>query len=264
MSKFGSVVELGLPLNISEGVGTGGSVLLPSGSSFNPLTQITWVAAVWASDPLWANPADGGKAASWRTVGTAAGGDIANGTGANQPTYNASATSFAGKPALTFGGPSISLSQASDWASPVTFPYSIIWIGRRIAAGGGANERLVNARSDEGSSILLNFPTSNDFGLYAGGAGIAGPAYDTNPHLITAYINSGSNGRIAVDGAAGTTGNSGSLQANRFSINLGGSSVDFANQQVVFAGVYNGDVQSDASWASFKTWARSFYGLTLS
>ncbi len=46
--------------------------------SFNPLTGWTTdpVHGVWASDPLWTPPADGGAVSSWRNGGSGRDGDL--------------------------------------------------------------------------------------------------------------------------------------------------------------------------------------------
>ena len=57
--------------------------------SFNPLTSWTTdpVHGVWASDPLWTPPADGGAVSSWRNGGSVGTPNFTQATGTKQPTY---------------------------------------------------------------------------------------------------------------------------------------------------------------------------------
>ncbi len=112
--------------------------------------------------------------------------------------------------------------------------------------------------------MLYDYPTSGHFGLYAGGAGVAGPVYDANAHLIVGYVHSGATAFIAIDGGTPTLGTSGTNGPNNASFVLGSQSGSaYANTSIAFAGLYPGDFTADANYAAFKAWVAAYYGITI-
>lgn len=119
-------------------------------SSYNPLTDWTTppVHAMWAADPLWTPPADGGAVSSWRNGGSVGTPDFTQGTAAARPTYDASNAAFGGQPSVNFDGTDDVLAVA---ITAVPVPWFLVMVlrvrsvntTRYVVSDGTGNKRLM-------------------------------------------------------------------------------------------------------------------------
>ena len=226
-------------------------------ATFNPLTDWTTdpVHGVWASDPLWTPPADGGAVSSWRNGGTV-GGDFTQGTGAAQPTFTASSGTFGGRAIVAFDGTDDSLGvDPSDFSQPCYLLVIGRW--RSLAASSTVMVATRYASYDSDSGLRAN-STSFDLGL---ATPFTGPSSSTSPHLFHAVINDASSS-LAVDGGTASTGTVGSNAIVR--MGLGSNSTgQYAPVDLALVLWFTSDPTGQAEWAAFKAWVTSFYGITV-
>ena len=228
--------------------------------TFNPLTGWTTdpVHAVWASDPSWTPPADGGAVSSWRNGGSV-GGDLVQATGSKQPTYDASLGAYNNQPVVTFATDDVLAVNPADIAQP----YYLVVIGNVAAAT--ANMAFVGV----GGSAAYRVGTDSATGAqwrWVPGSGIQGGTVDTGPHLFVAAAD-GANGFLEIDGASVAIGNVGTNALTVLSVGAGvsivGSYAAYLNGSIAYAAVFNTDPTGQAEWADFKAWCLSFYGIAV-
>lgn len=223
-------------------------------TTFNPLTQVTALHAMWANDPAWSRPADGAAVASWRNQ--SGGGDPAQATGADQPTMRYAVPELNGRSAVEFDG----VSEFLDFDTTNTaHPWKHIVVGRYIVA---ANTRKFvgfgNATTDGfGSS------GAGQWGLNNGAGANSAVNDDTVGHVFRMKVGSIAEGcELWMDETSILSGvNSGSNNFNRLHIGASGTTTgaNFANCQIAFYGVYTG-ATSDTDLAALCNALADFYG----
>jgi hypothetical protein len=239
-----------------------GVVNVAAAPSFNPLTGWTTdpVHAVWASDPLWTPPADGGAVSSWRNGGSV-GGDLVQATGAAQPTYDAALAAYNGAAVVSFTTDDALDADVADVAQPHIF----VVIGN---TSGGTNL--------EGLIAVTGASTSRVMGDNAAGAwtinnntAISGGTADGNPHLFVGKVIGGANNfKLDVDGTNVATGTASvGTSFTRFTLGAGSMATpSYGNHltgSIAYAAVFDVDPTAQAEWASFVTWAETTYGLVI-
>jgi hypothetical protein len=223
--------------------------------SFNPLTSWTTdpLHGVWASDPLWVPPADGGAVSSWRNGGSV-GGDLVQATGSRQPTYDASNPTFNGAAVVVPDGTDDWL--AVDFAS-VAQP---LWIVA-VATMPGTGRFLSDAGPAGAAGRVGVINSAGNYAIFAP-TYLAGTAVSASPVLLVAAVNGGSssitvNGTSVASGAAGPNSLSGITLFSRY----GGSL--FANAPCAYFAVFGTNPTTQTEWTAFKAWCLSFYGITV-
>jgi hypothetical protein len=226
--------------------------------SFNPLTSFTTdpVHGVWASDPLWVPPSDGGAVSSWRNGGSVGTPNFTQGTGSKQPTYRASTAAYNNKPTVQSDGTDDFL--ASNFAD-LTQPIWIVLLGNYGSTSG--TRYLCDAHTVQ-SHIIYNNSGANNY-AYGSAALATTTATNTNPNLHVCKFNGASstyqlNGTTIASGNAGAVGMDGATILAR----AGGSTTAGAGHIAYYA-VFTSDPTAQAEWAAFKAWVTSTYGITV-
>lgn len=230
-----------------------------AGGFTNPLTDMSWYAAFWASDPSWTPPADGAAVDSWRnggTLGTAA----VQATGAKQPLYRAAAANLNSKPAIDFDGTDDGLEVLSGVSLAQSF--TVVWIGSLdTTAGTRAHVALNSAATTRSMSVQ-----TAAWRLNAGSSITGGTPSISTPYMVRNYVN-GASSEIVQNGTSLVTGNAGALALDV--IVLGSAFFTpttysfFQDGQTAFVGIYPGDVTADTQWSAFKAWVTAFYGIAI-
>lgn len=224
---------------------------------FNPFQAITWQAAFWASDPLWANPGDGNKVSSWRD-GSGNARDLSQGTDARRPVYkanhpqlnNQAAVEFLNADAHRLVSGTFTVNQPNSWV--VIFRFTGVTNNNEFM-------RLVDNFNVGGGRQLFGGLNATTFVGNAGSSGQYVRAPDNEPSVGLFYAN-GSSSWIEVNRVR--SGNLASGANNVGSIGVGS---DGANSKlsgaVAFLGLYSGDVTTDRQWLAFMAWATSTYAI---
>lgn len=226
--------------------------------AFNPLTSWTTdpVHGVWASDPLWVPPADGGAVSSWRNGGSV-GGDLVQATGAAQPTYRASTAAFNNQPTVQGDGTDDFLeATVTAWSAPLWQ----VWIGSLSKVGGTGNEVPFT-----GPSIgpYINSVRPNDW-LAFGSLVISGGTPDNNAHLAVVKSN-GASSSLTIDGTSTATGNMGTLYSTTklmLFIDVARTAGFYSGGHCAYAAVFTTDPTAQPEWATFVAWVEDYYGVT--
>ncbi len=230
---------------------------------FNPLAALSWRAAFWASDPAWATrPAEGAGVASWRNGGSFAS-SATQGTGNAQPVWSAS--SFAGKPGVTFDGTDDFLSLASVTGLNST-TLSVVSVFKMTSVSG---TKITSGLSGVENRYTPAVISGAWYGRLRNGAGstyITGGTADTNAHLFTLIGRpTGTTLDMRFDGASVASSSSSDAVPDVPSpqtLYLGSDGGGGRGPMVLaFYGVYVGDVETDANWGSFRAQMKAFYGL---
>ena len=232
--------------------------------AFNPLTSWTTapIHGVWASDPAWTPPADGGAVSSWRNGGSV-GGDFVQETGAKQPTYDAALAAYNNAAVVTFDGTDDVLFR--DIAD-VAQPFYLLLVGD--TAGGTGAENLLGIGANEAATTGsgLGDTITGVWNIRAGGPDRPGGTTDTNPHLFRATYN-GASSLLSVDGAATATGNTGTDPATVLALGAAASAVPaysrYLNGSIAYMALFTTDPSGQAEWATFKAWVTSTYGIAV-
>lgn len=159
---------VGTVLENGDGVWLGVGEVAPA---WDPLS-IGWVHVFWAEDPGWSHPADGGAVTSWRNAANTA--YPLAGQSGSEPTYRASYTNLAGRPALDFDG-------ANDLLYNLTTPtleqpnhYFVVGWSDPTSGGfptlvdGEASRNLLRVKS--GTTLQMYAGASAAFGTAVSGA----------------------------------------------------------------------------------------------
>lgn len=180
--------------------------LVAASAAFNPFSTLypTWAHAVWAGDPLWTPPADGGAVSSMRN--NSGGGDPAQGTAAAKPTYRAAVAALGGRPAIEFdGGDSLSFDVA-DMATP----FYAVAVG--VLSGSGAARTILGFSTT--SALRLGVSATNLW-FVSSGTSLSGGTADNNAHVFEAILN-GASSSLWVDGTQIASGGGGSTALTKF------------------------------------------------
>jgi hypothetical protein len=231
-------------------------------STFNPITAIGWARAYWTGGPefLALGLTDGAAVSTWPDeIST---GDLVQATGTKQPAYRTTGGPNS-KPCIDFDG--VSDSMAATITS-ITQPASVVILftfdtnpqsGTSQRVIGSANWLLDNADPPTGKlRIFAGTVDTSDNVVFATGA----------THLVTGYYN-GVTSVVDFDGALILSGAGWSPSTNAInSFTLGADPTGvslFADIDVMFIGLYSGNVRLHAQWTGFKSWVASFYGLAI-
>lgn len=225
--------------------------------SFNPLTSWTTgpVHAVWASDPAWTPPADGGAVSSWRNGGSV-GGDVVQGTGAAQPTYRASTAAFNNKPTVQFDGTDDRL------VVTVTAIPQPVWL-LAIGSFSAGNDYIMGYSSSSDSGVGRFDATRWAMGA-AGGLKLYTAAMTAgNPYMVLAYFD-GAASTFNANGTVSTASDAGTGTLTRFALGAHASNAgSFLDGHAAYAAIFTTDPTALPEWASFKAWCLSQYGITV-
>lgn len=223
--------------------------------SFNPLTSWTTdpVHGVWASDPLWTPPADGGAVSSWRNGGSV-GGDLVQATGSKQPTYRASTAALNGQPTVQSDGTDDGLSLTG---LNIAQPLYLLVIGKWET---NTNSTLVATRysSVDTDSGLRNNTVNFKLGV-ATGFDIS--AFNTNAHLFTCVLNNASSS-ASIDGAAAATGTTGANNITGIDL-FNNAANHYAAAHLGYVALFTTDPTAQPEWADFTSWVETTYGLVI-
>lgn len=229
------------------------------GDDFDPLAEIAWAKAFWASDPSWVNPGDGGAVSTWRNGGSVAG-DAVQAVALSQPTFRSSVAALNSKAGVEFDGTADFVSTAAFAA--ISQPFSTIcifsWVG-----GTGANDTIHIYRPVAGGNGAVSRQDSSSAWRYnPGTTGFGSVGQASGSHFIRSYGN-GTSSELQVDGSATETGGAGTNTASLVTIGAAPTGLTPADITVGFYGLIAGQLTSDAQWAAFKSWAAGFYGVTV-
>lgn len=239
--------------------------------AFDPRTDVTWDVLYWADDPSWSNPGDGGAVSTWRDA-SGNGRDITQATGTSQPAFRAAVPNLNNAGAVEFvrdnQGAGDRLDEASGWTR--SQPYTIVAV---VSAWSDPNDgtdtfRLFSAWSGS-VQAGKGYPAANEVVLYAGGADWRGTSPATTADLTSAnlftFFANGASSAIGKNGTVGTvTASPGTnpIQSNT-TVGVRFDGWQPSSMKLALLGVYNGDFTADGNYTAFKTWAASFYGLTI-
>ena len=238
------------------------------GTTFDPLTSISWQTAWWAGDPAWTKPSDGAAVASW-TSGVG-GRTLAQATGANQPLYRASASGLNNQPCIEFDGVNDSLFDET-FVGPTSDPYTVIWIGRYTNASPGALQYMVTAwNSVFGAPCqYISRAISGVYGArWTTSRNGTLSSTDLTPHFARSQIGTTDTARIdevgigilADPGAAAATS---ALTVGAWATSATTAGAPHLFGQVAFVGFFPGDISTAPQWTAFKVWAATTYGITI-
>lgn len=230
--------------------------------AFNPLTDVTWAAVYWASDPGWTPPADGAAVSSW-SDGSGNSRTQAQATSGLRPLYRASVTNLNNRPAVEFDGVDDVTTNTSGFT--VAQPFTVVAV---VSAWGQAADphRLFGSAAGNVQGAH-GYPATNEVSLYAGGADFRG-------NSVTADTTSANFFTFLFDGAGSKIGKNGTLATVTATPGTTGVGTDFVlgnrsdglrpgASKLAFLGVYSGDFAANGQYAAFKSWAATFYGLTI-
>lgn len=226
--------------------------------SFSPL-DLGWHTAFWAEDPNWSHPVNGGQVSQWDDA-TGNARHAVQATSGSQPFYRASVAALNNQPAVDFVTTMKSLKTAAWTAVPQ--PWTLVAVGR-FSSDPGTTQYMFDGSGASNRSILNN-ASSGGYRFYVG-TGISGGTDDTNAHLFVGLAN-GASSLLAVDGTTLVSGNAGSHTQTGLTMGTSHTQVDNSFRffgEIAFAGIFPGDVTADASWADFKAWVTSHYGITV-
>jgi len=229
----------------------------------NPLTLFPWHTAVWASDPLWTPPADGGSmVAGWRD-GSGNGRTVNYSSGSI--VYRASTPALNGRP--TVNGTNFDGLMITNSFTGISPPITQVVIGQQTAHSAVNDEWIDAGTSGLTDRMLIGYnAAASGWGIFSGTLpGLTGGTADLNPHLFAFPVN-GSTGLLVVDGAVaiapGTTG-AGGFPITKLALFSNPSKSAPMKGHIAFAGLYRGDITAHPNWPAFKAWARTYYGLTI-
>jgi hypothetical protein len=251
--------NVGIPLQREGGL-SGARVAVPTAVAFppfNPLRDINWEAAFWASDPLWANPADGNKVSSWRD-GSGNGRDTSQATDANRPTYKANHPEFNNKAAIEFlnsgahrlTSSTFSVSQPNTWVAIVRFTGSTT---------NNEHMRIIDNSGIGASRQLMGGRNSTEFVGNAGSAGVLTRSPNNEPSLMV-WLANGSSSWVEVNGQRSANVNSGTTGVSGVGIGSDGGTSRLTGA-VAFVGLHSGNVTTHRNWEAFTRWASTLYAI---
>jgi len=92
----------------------------------------------------------------------------------------------------------------------INAPLTVFLVGRSTETPLTAQRVFFDARSSAAARcVLFANNAGNVFTLLEGGSNLAGPAYDTNPHVFTGQYNADASSKITVSGLGSATGDAG-------------------------------------------------------
>lgn len=223
-------------------------------AEYNPLTAIGWLSSFWASDPLWTSPGDGNAVSTWRSGGTNTVA-VTQATGSKQPLYRASYANLNNRPAIDFDGTDDTLT--NSFGATTFSPYTVICVAHWDTAA--------NTQQAVGNNSAKYAAASGSAWRLAATTAVNGGSSSTGKHLHRAFINTGADDDLEVDGTMViTNGNAGDTGIGTLHIGQAANlTTDPFNGAVAFVGVLAADITLDAGWDAFKQWLRDFYAMTI-
>ena len=221
----------------------------------NPLTGWTTnpLHGVWAADPLWTPPADGGNVTSWRNGGTV-GGDLV--AGANKPIYVAEAAVSDGAATVLFN--SASSNYLIIDIADLSQPYWLVAIANVAAAG--AQERIIGVGGGTGAGLGYH----NTLGwIFSAGTAKYGGSANTDAHLFIGEGN-GATSELVVDGTVISSGAGGAIVPTVFVVGSGynTSPANYLNGNVHYAAIFDTDPRLQDEWPLFVAYCATL-GITV-
>ena len=224
---------------------------------FNPFQAITWEAAFWASDPLWANPGDGNKVSSWRD-GSPNGRDLSQTTDARRPIYkanhpelnNQAAVEFLNADAHRLVSGTFTVNQPNSWVA--IFRFTGVTNNNEFM-------RIIDNNGLGGGRQLFGGRNATEFVGNAGLAGVLGRAPNNEPSIGAWYAN-GSSSFVEVNRQRSGNVNSGTNGVGSIGVGSDGG-LSRLSGAVAFIGLYSGDVTADRQWPAFMAWATATYAI---
>ncbi len=224
---------------------------------FNPLQRMSWAAAFWASDPLWANPGDGSRVSEWRD-GSGNGRNVSQATAGNQPRYVANHPQLNNQPAIEFLNTRPDRLTSSSFTA-VAQPNTWVAVFRFTGANTNEQMRLVDNNGIGASRQLMGGRNATEYVGNAGLAGVLTRSPNTEPSIMAWYAN-GASSFVEVNRQRSGAVSSGTSGVSGVGIGSDGSSSRLT-AAVAFVGLYSGDVTNDAHWTAFLTWATNTYAI---
>ena len=171
--------------------------------------------------------------------------NVAQATGANQPDFNASNSSYANKPTIDFNGSSDFLT-SGNFSSDLTQPTTYFAVGNM---GGSAQNIFDGATATERNALYRG---AVNFGAYAGSV-LNGPAGDSNPHIFELILD-GVSSELVTDGvSSGGDANTQDLRA--LSVGANPTPGNYLTGSIAEIIVYTGEVS-----AADRTLIREYLG----
>lgn len=231
----------------------------PSGAAFDPINDVGWEHAYWVEGPefIATGPSDTvGQQTFPDEVGTT---DLTQSTSSARPVYRTTGPS-SGFKCLTFDGSNDGYPATSFTSIGLTHSVVIICF-----QSSGASDRYVIDGFDSTHRRIVGFQASGSTYRHYAGASATGGTMSSSNHAYRSKIVSGTSDLLTVDGSSVTTASAGDQTMTGITI---GSAYDRAGAffvgELMFVGIYAGDVTADGGWAGLVSWASSKYGVTLS
>ena len=234
--------------------------------SAGPPTFSNTVTAFWAGDPSWSNPGNGNAVSSWRDY-SGQGRDATQGTGANQPIYQSSASLLNNQPAVKFDG-SLSFLNTASFTATSAGPHTVLIVSATdVTSTGVYRGPFCAVAGASREDILMEAVAVNKFTINnnSGQAGYTGPAQaNSTAYTWRALWKSGAgSSALQVNG----TGSSAVTMAPRSSL----TSVYVGKRNdglpwkgwIAYLAYIDADATADANWSSFVSWVSTTYGLTI-
>lgn len=226
---------------------------------FGPLS-INWHSVGWTEGPEFEalGYTDGAAVTNWPNE-VVAERDLA--TVNSTVTYVASSAGMGGNPSVSLGTATAGLKMSSAFVSALTYPASIVIIGRRTTG------TFICEGLSSGLRNGIYVQSGTHWRIFAGSTERqeATATADTLKHLwVGTFDGSTGNDTLTIDGSLRVNADAGSNQitgltlGNRYDFFTSGSQGEYC-----FWAIYSGDVQSDPLWPAFEAWAASHYGLTI-
>lgn len=216
------------------------------GSGWNPFSQVSALHGVWASDPSWSPPADGGAVTTWRNGGSV-GGDPTQGTAANKPTYRASTAALNNRPTVEWdGNDSLSVDVAD-----LSTPFCVLAVGS--LAGSGVARSIVGFSTTTGLRLGV---TSGNVWIVTDGTTLAAGTTNNSPHVLEAVVN-GASSSLWLDGTQIASGGAGSSGLTHFVV--GAANGSQWSGHIALALIYSGSTRN----AQAARDAGAYYGITV-
>jgi hypothetical protein len=209
----------------------------PIGSTFNPLTQVAAIHALWADDPAWSRPSDGAAVSSWRNESGA--GDPAQATGADQPTMRYSVAGLNNRGAVEFDGVTQFLNVDP---SNTGHPWKAILVGKYTSTASN-NKRWIGWGNSATDGFGVNSTGGGQWHLNNGAGAASATVKDANAHVFRMTVGSIAEGsELWMDETSIMSAvNQGSNNFNQLRIGATGSTTGalFAAVQIGFYAIYS-------------------------
>lgn len=232
---------------------------LASFFAFTPLDATSYptpLHAAWASDPLWAPPADGAATSSIRDSGSARSSDPSS-TGTARPLFRLADTGFNSHSVLEFTAAS---SQVLDVdVTDIPQPFTVVVVGKLSSTG--ISQRFIGLGDD--SSGGVGSTSGNLWFMRAGTSLSDGASSTAAPHVFMATFN-GASSALSIDGTSVATGAGGSTALSKWTLGAGSSAslfANFLNGKLAFAAVYSGTPLS--THTDLVRALGAYYGITV-